>query len=699
MTFASTVILHHLFVSLALRQLMATTEPTPRQDTTGQASSPPSDYMRASSNFLATMRDGIRAPMNGIIGITQKLLASSLNDEQKQYMTEVQESAHTLTKILDNILDFSALEAQQLTLEDAPFNLLHTLESCLDSLAEQAQSKQLAFYFCMMSDVPQQVTGDARRLGQLLFNLLTYIIKLTDMGTVAISVSGELEGHNRINLRFDIHSTAVEMDSEIISKISCQLPQNDTALTQICDAPELELIISKQLVQLMQGRIDVQRLPDTGTIWRLNVSLGHNSDHEASETPLPLQGRQVLYVDSSELNSRLFFNQFTSWGMIPTTMADASSVMSVLNMGIQQNVPLPLVIIHHHPPSLDGYALCREIRRIEAATASKILLLTAASQSFNSLKSETLPFDIFLTFPIGVTTLCHTLLELINYPIDSKLLNQQMTLKPTLPPTNHASPGTVLNILLVEDNHVNQQVALSMLKKWGHRIDVAWNGLEALAAVKQQDYDLVLMDIQMPEMDGITATQHIRRLDGKRASVPIVAVTANAMQGDRERFLAAGMDDYIAKPINRDTFYMVVHRYAPPQQTGQPEPPEALIQSETITPLLGDEVLSYLMQELSGETVSELIDEYMTHSSTLLSQALVASEEQDAKNVEYAVHTLKGMSGALGALRVVDICQHILETCRNQGTQQIGPHLNGLSGATEETQLALQAWRSEHESC
>jgi CheY-like chemotaxis protein len=257
----------------------------------------------------------------------------------------------------------------------------------------------------------------------------------------------------------------------------------------------------------------------------------------------------------------------------------------------------------------------------------------------------------------------------------------------------------VLNILLVEDNRINQQVALTMLKKWGYRIDVAWNGLEALEAVQRQDYDLVLMDIQMPEMDGITTTQKIRQLDGNRASVPIVAVTANVMQDDRERLLAAGIDDYISKPIDRDTFQRVVYHYASQEQRAQTERPEENTEAKTGAPLLGDEVLSYLLHELSGEIVSELIDEYMTHSTDLLSQALVASEEQDAKNVEYAVHTLKGMSGALGAIRMVDICQEILETCRNQWTQEIEYHMNDLSGITEETQRALQAWRFEHKSC
>lgn len=693
--FASTVILHHVFVSMALKRLTTTMGGERSQDSAEQASSPLSDGTRANANFLATMSHDIRTPMNGIVGMTNKLLESPLNDDQKQYMMRIQEAAHTLSKMIDNILACSALETQQLALEDIPFNLMQTIESCVDLLADKVQAKQLVFYFCMMSGVPQQVRGNAGRLRHILLNLLAHAINSTEAGTVAISVSGNLEGEDRVNLRIDIHSTAMNIDADVIPSRFAASSQTDAAPPQGCGDPGLGPVNVEQLAQLVQGRIGMQSLPDIGTTWRLDVSLRHYSDHKASATPLPLHHVQVLYVDNTELNSRLIFNQFASWGMAPTTIADAGSVISVLTMATQQHNAFPLIVIRHDPPTLDGYALCRDIRRTEATGAPKMLLLTATGKDSNPLESGAPPFDLSLTFPIRVTDLYHAIRQLLNHPIDPVSTGEQMPPQPA----KQAPSGAMLNILLVEDNHVNQQVALSMLKKWGHRIDIAWNGLEALAAAQQQDYDLILMDIQMPEMDGITATQRIRQLDGKRGAVPIVAVTANAMQGDRERFLAAGMDDYIAKPINRDMFYMVVHRYAPPQQTAQTEKPEEIATSGTATPVLGDEVLSYLLNELSGETVSELIDEYMTHSSALLSQALVASEEQDAKNIEYAVHTLKGMSGALGALRMVDICQHILETCRNQGTQQIGSQMNGLSGATEEAQQALQAWRSEHESC
>jgi CheY-like chemotaxis protein/HPt (histidine-containing phosphotransfer) domain-containing protein len=249
--------------------------------------------------------------------------------------------------------------------------------------------------------------------------------------------------------------------------------------------------------------------------------------------------------------------------------------------------------------------------------------------------------------------------------------------------------------LLAEDNEINQRVAVTILKKWGHRVDTARNGNEAVDAIRQHAYDLVLMDIQMPEMDGMEATQAIRQLNGEAARVPILAMTANAMQGDRERFLAAGMDDYIAKPIDRDTLFEVLQRYASPSPApAAPKDDDIKLKPEDVTPLIGHEVLTYLLNELSPDTVVELIDEYMSHSSALLSQALTATEEEDLETVESAIHTLKGMSGALGALRLAQTCQDILDSCQNQQADEIDSRLHGLSGDAEETRQALQEWRS-----
>ena len=695
---AGAALLHHIFASRALTRLTGEMErqfkaEADKAEAAKQASPPPPAEAPAQPEVLTAVDTDIRTPMKGIIGMTNQLLKSPLSDDQKRYMLGIQKAVYTLNKMIDAVQASAEPESQQPALDNAPFNLAQTIEACLNVLADPARAKRLAFFFCMMSGVPQQVRGDARYLQQVIANLLAHAIKSTEAGTVAISVSGDLEDNRQVNLRFDIHSTATHIDSTSVPRLSDTFPQIEMTSSQFLAPPEVSQLHSKQLAQLLKGRIEVQRSPDTGTIWRLKLSLGLGPNHDAV-APLPLQHTPILYVDSCELNGSLMFNQFTSWGMSPTTVADAASALSALDTATQQNNPFPLVVIRHDPDTLDASALCRDIRSAEAATAPKIIMFTATGESASPLAASS-SIDASLTFPIRVTTLHHALLQVADHTDTSAATNSEPA---PPPPEAQTSSSAAMHILLVEDNHVNQQVALSMLKKWGHQVDIAWNGLEALAAVQKQRYDLVLMDIQMPEMDGVTATQQIRQLEGEPAAVPIVAVTANAMQGDRERFLEAGMDDYIAKPINRDTFYMVVHRYAPQHPTASAEQPAAAPASDSSSPVLGDDVLGYLMEELSGETVSELIDEYMTHSSALLSQALTASEAQDAKNIEYAVHTLKGMSGALGAFRMVDICQHILDSCRNGGAQQIGDQLTGLTGATEEAQQALQAWRTEHES-
>ena len=706
---AGAAFLHHIFASRALTRLTdemehqikaeaakaeAAKAEAAKAEAAKQASPPPPAEAPAQTVLPAAVNPDMRTPVKGIIGMTNKLLKSPLSDDQKRYMLGIQKAVYTLNKMVDAVQASAEPEPQQPALDNTPFNLVQTIEACLNVLADPARAKRLSFFFCMMSGVPQQVRGDAKYLQQILANLLAHAIKSTEAGTVAISVSGDIEDNRQINLRFDIHSTATHIDSAHVPRLSRTFPQMEMTSSQFLAPPEISRIHTKQLVQLLKGRIEVQRQPDTGTIWRLELSLGLGPNYDAVAAPLPLQHTPILYVDSCELNGSLMFNQFTSWGMAPTTVVDADAALSALDAATQQNNPFPLVVMRHDPDTLDGYALCRDIRSAEAATAPKLIMLTATGNSANPLGASS-SVDASLTFPIRVTTLHHALLQVADHTETSAAAKSEPA---PPPPEAQASSSATMHILLVEDNHVNQQVALSMLKKWGHQVDIAWNGLEALAAVQKQRYDLVLMDIQMPEMDGVTATQQIRQLDGEPAAVPIVAVTANAMQGDRERFLEAGMDDYIAKPINRDTFYMVVHRYAPQQPTASAEQPQTTPASGSATPVLGDDVLGYLMEELSGETVSELIDEYMTHSSALLSQALTASETQDAKNIEYAVHTLKGMSGALGAFRMVDICQHILDSCRSGGAQQIGDQLTGLTGATEEAQQALQAWRTEHES-
>jgi signal transduction histidine kinase/CheY-like chemotaxis protein/HPt (histidine-containing phosphotransfer) domain-containing protein len=650
---------------------------------------------RAKSDFLATMSHEIRTPMNGIIGMTNVLLDTGLTEAQSQYAIMVQDSAQALLTIINDILDFSKLEAHKIELECIPFDLLQTVESSADLLAEQAHGKQLSLLTYVSPNTPQRVLGDPGRLRQIFLNLLSNAIKFTDTGTVALSANYVEDNDDSVTLLFEVYDTGIGIDPDSIPKLFEKFTQADVSTTREYGGTGLGLTITKQLVELMNGAIGVQSIPGQGTTFWLTVCL----ERAAGEDLRPpaksaLASIRILIVDTMELNRQMFQQQAEAWGMQVTTASDATSALTYLEAAAVQDEAFTIVLLHQNVLDRDPEPLYDAVRRDTALARIKRILIATNSQAESGSAVPGFPADITVHTPLHADDLYQSMITLAGLECSERPISSP----PAATATTSEGDVASLRILLAEDNEINQRVAVTILKKWGHRVDTARNGNEAVDAIRQHSYDLVLMDIQMPEMDGMEATQAIRQLDGDAASVPILAMTANAMQGDRERFLAAGMDDYIAKPIDRDTLFEVLQRYASPSPApAVPKHDDAKLKPEDVTPLIGHEVLTYLLNELSRDTVVELIDEYMLHSSDLLSQALTATEEEDIETVEYAIHTLKGMSGALGALRLAQACQDILDSCQNQQAEEIDCQLHGLSSDAEETKQALQEWRS-HQS-
>jgi PAS domain S-box-containing protein len=630
------------------------------------------DSARVKSEFLANMSHEVRTPMNGIIGMTGLLLDTALTEQQRDFAETIRESADGLLTIINDILDFSKIEAGMMHFEHIDFDLRGAVEGAVGALAEKALSKQLELASLVYADVPTAVKGDPLRLRQVLTNLIGNAIKFTDHGEVVVRATLDEETATHTAIRFSVTDTGIGIDEEGRGRLFHAFTQADGSTTRKYGGTGLGLAISKQLVRQMDGEIGVDSVPGEGsTFWftarfEKQTCGGGSGGHHAMGS---LEGVRALIVDDNATNRKILHHQLSQWGMYKEEAASGAEALVTLLREAREGRPFQLAILDMQMAGMDGWMLARAIKAAPLIAGTRLIMMTSLDRREDAMAMKEAGLDAYLTKPLKHAQLFESLSKVMGNEAGgvARVNGGHAAI------ANEEAGAGAMRILVAEDNIVNQKVAVSQIKKLGCHVDVVGNGREALDALGAAEYDLVLMDCQMPEMDGYEATVKLRLSEGARRHTVVVAMTAHAIAGDREKCLAAGMDDYLSKPVKLEELRAVVERHRPARVNGMgrdADGGQAESDGEGAIALESIEALRELGGDGEDDVLGDLIETFIENAAQVIEGAAHALSHRDGVGVARAAHMLKGSCSNFGAKPLQELSAKLESVGRAPGFAQ-----------------------------